>query len=70
MEEYSDMSNEKSEVLVVSSKVKNYIKSTSGLNTSAAIMDILTDKVKELCDQAIENAKNDKRKTVKEKDFS
>jgi histone H3/H4 len=62
-------SNEKSEVLVVSSKVKNYIKSNGGLNTSAAVMDTLSSKVKELCNQAIENAKNDKRKTVKERDF-
>ena len=64
-----DTNKEKSEVLVVSSKVKNYIKTNSGLNSSAAIMDILSSKVKELCDQATENAKNDKRKTVKEKDF-
>ena len=64
-----DTNNEKNEVLVVSSKVKNYIKTNSGLNSSSAIMDILSSKVKELCDQAIENAKNDKRKTVKERDF-
>ncbi len=64
-----DTGNEKSEVLVVSSKVKNYIKEKSGLNSSSAIMDVLTSKVKELCDRAIENAVNDKRKTVKDKDF-
>ncbi|MFQ5470706.1 MAG: hypothetical protein ACE5EH_10425 [Gammaproteobacteria bacterium] len=58
------------EVLVVASKLKNYIRSTSGMNTSANVMDTLSDKVRELCDQAIENAKNDRRKTVKDRDFS
>ena len=65
----NDTANEKAEVLVIASKVKSYIKNTGGLNSSAAIFEILSQKVKEICDAAIENAKNDKRKTVKEKDF-
>jgi len=32
-------------------------------------MDILSDKVRSLCDAAIEKAKADGRKTVQEKDF-
>ena len=56
------------EVLVVASKVKAYIKSKGGMNTSATAIDALSDKVRELCDAAIENAKNDKRKTVKDRD--
>jgi len=58
------------EVLVVASKTKDYIRQASGgMNTSAAVMKVLSGKVRELCDQAIARAKDDKRKTVMEKDF-
>ena len=60
---------EKAEVLVVASKVKNYIKTNSELSTSAEVYNVLSQNVRELCDQAIENAKNAKRKTVMAKDF-
>ena len=63
------MSDSKKEILVVASKVKAYIKSAGGMNTSAAAIEVLSDKVKAICDQAIENAKNDKRKTVKDRDI-
>ncbi len=59
----------KNEVLVVSSKLKSYIKETSGLSTSAAVIDAVSAKIKEMCDKAIQNAKNDKRKTVMDRDF-
>ena len=58
------------ETLVVASKVKNYIKKAGGLNCSAKVISVLSDKVVELCDAAIENAKSSKRKTVLEKDIS
>jgi len=58
------------EVLVVASKLKNYIRAKSGFNTSANVMDALSDRIRELCDQAIENARSDGRKTVKDRDFS
>ena len=57
-----------SEVMVIASKVKAYIKA-SGLNTSGSVMSVLTDKVSALCDQAIASAKNDRRKTVLDRDF-
>ena len=57
------------EVLVITSKVKAYIKSKGGLNTSATAVQALSDKVREICNNAIENAKNDKRKTVKDRDI-
>ena len=60
---------EKVEVVVVASKVKNYIKTNSELSTSAEVYNVLSQKVRELCDQAIESAKNAKRKTVMAKDF-
>lgn len=61
------MSNK--EILVVASKVKKYIKESAGLSTSANVLDELSAKVRELCNQAAENAKNDGRKTVMERDF-
>ncbi len=57
------------EVLVVASKLKNYIRAQSGMNTSSAVMDILSSKIRGLCDAAIENAKREGRKTVMDRDF-
>ncbi len=57
------------EVLVVISKLKKYIKDKSGMNTSAAVAEALTARIRGLCDQAIENAKSDGRKTVMDRDF-
>ncbi len=56
-------------ILVVASKIKKYIKSTSGLNTSAQVMEQLSIKVEELCLNAIKNAVESKRKTVMDKDY-
>lgn len=56
------------EVLVVASKIKNYIREQSGMNTSAGVLDALSDRLREICDQAIENARHDGRKTVKDRD--
>ncbi|OFZ83196.1 MAG: hypothetical protein A2583_01920 [Bdellovibrionales bacterium RIFOXYD1_FULL_53_11] len=58
------------EVLVVASKIKKYIKEKSTLNTSGAVMDALSEKVRVMCDRAIESAKQDSRKTVMDRDFS
>jgi histone H3/H4 len=57
------------EVLVVASKIKNYIRAQSGMNTSAAVMDKLSSRIRELCDQAINSAKSEGRKTVMDRDF-
>lgn len=57
------------DILVVASKIKQYIREKSGgMNTSAGLLDVLTAQVKKICDQAIENAKTDGRKTVKDRD--
>ena len=58
------------EVLVVVSKLKNYIRDASGMNTSGNVAAVLSDLVRSLCDKAIANAKNDGRKTVMDRDFS
>ncbi|MBN2873525.1 MAG: hypothetical protein JXM71_00395 [Spirochaetales bacterium] len=57
------------ETLVISSKVKAFIKEASELKCSAAVIDVLSDKVRALCEAAIQSAKADGRKTVQEKDF-
>jgi len=61
--------SDNNEILVVASKLKNYIRSKSGMNTSASVMEVVSDRIRQMCDQAIENASNDKRKTVKDRDF-
>ena len=63
-------SNSEKEVLVVTSKLKKYIRSAAGMSTSSNVAPALSDTIRNLCDQAIENAKADKRKTVMDRDFS
>jgi len=65
----SEENAEKSETLVVASKLKNYIREKSGMNTSAAVIDVLSNKLRRLCDEAVERAKQDGRKTVMDRDF-
>ena len=57
------------DILVVVSKVKAYIKARSGMNTSDAVMEVLSQEVRHLCDDAIKNAVIDGRKTVMDRDF-
>ncbi|MBX7139192.1 MAG: hypothetical protein K1X83_14555 [Oligoflexia bacterium] len=57
------------DVLVVVSKLKNYIRAASEMNTSGNVAPKLSQIVRMLCDQAIQNAKNDGRKTVMDRDF-
>jgi len=65
----TDESQTPKEALVVASKLKSYIRTKSGMNTSSAVIDALSGKIRSLCDQAIENAKRDGRKTVMDRDF-
>lgn len=58
------------ETLVVVSKVKEYIREKSDMNTAGTVPAILTQVVKDACDKAIEKAKQDGRKTVMDRDFS
>lgn len=60
-----------SEILVVSSKVKSFVKENSGgMNTSASIMEALTRIIEQKCREAIESAKREGRKTVMDRDFN
>ena len=58
-----------SDILVVQSKLKSYIKDKSGMSTSGAVAGKISDIVRHLCDQAIANAEAAKRKTVMDRDF-
>ncbi len=58
-----------SEILVVASKIKSYIKEKSGMNTSGAVPEELSKRVAILLEKAIENAKNDGRKTIMDRDI-
>ena len=57
------------EVLIVASKLKAYVKAKSGLNTSANVLDKLSDMVRVHCDRAIEEAMRNGRKTLMDRDF-
>lgn len=57
------------EVLVVASKLKAYIKSKSDMNTAGNVPGVLSDLIREVADAAIESAKSDGRKTVKDRDI-
>lgn len=64
------MNEGEKEVLVVVSKLKNYIRTASGMNTSGTVGPVLSDILRKLCDGAIEHAKQDGRKTVMDRDFT
>ena len=57
------------DVLVVVSKLKAYVKARSGMNTSDGVVDVLSAKIRKLCDAAIEVAHSDGRKTLMDRDF-
>jgi histone H3/H4 len=58
------------EILVVVSKVKDYIRARSEMNTSDAIMPLLSDILRQVCDDAIDSARAEGRKTVLDRDFN
>ena len=62
--------NSDKEILVVASKIKKYVRSVAGMSTSANVLPKLSDAVRSLCNQAIENARADGRKTVMDRDFT
>ena len=57
------------ETLVVVSKLKDYIKAAGDMNTSSSCHSVISDIIRKACDQAIENARQDGRKTVMDRDF-
>lgn len=65
----SNNANYPKDVLIVASKLKAYVKERYDLNTSANVMDKLSDLVRELTDKAVENAGREGRKTLMDRDF-
>jgi len=57
------------DVLIVASKLKKYIKARSGMNTSDTVMNVLSDRLRALCEDAILRAREDGRRTVMDRDF-
>jgi hypothetical protein len=57
------------EILVIASRLKDYVRSKSAMNTSDAVLDVLSDKLRALCDDAIKRAREAGRSTVLERDF-
>ena len=58
------------EILVFTSKIKKYVSSIAGMSTSANVLPKLSDTIRSLCNQAIENARADGRKTVMDRNFT
>lgn len=58
------------EVLVVVSKMKTYIKEKADMNTAGEVSDTLSEIIRRLCDDAIDKARADGRKTVMSRDFN
>ena len=58
-----------SDIMVVSSKIKKFVREKSEFNTSSEFLAALSKQVEKVCLEAIERARADKRKTVKERDL-
>jgi hypothetical protein len=57
------------EVLVIASRLKEYIHARSEYNTSGSVMDVLSEHLRIVCDRAIDQARSEGRKTVMDRDF-
>jgi histone H3/H4 len=57
------------EVLIVASRLKDYVRAKSGMATSDRVLEPLSRIVRQVCDRAIRNAERDGRKTVLDRDI-
>jgi hypothetical protein len=57
------------DILVVVSKLKAYVRARSGMNTSDTVMEVLSDRLRALCDEGIRRAASVGRKTLMDRDF-
>jgi hypothetical protein len=57
------------DILVVVSKLKNFVKDSSGMNTAGDVMPVLSDIIRKTCSAAVENAEKDGRRTLMARDF-
>ena len=56
------------EILIVASRLKDFVKAASGFNTSDRVLEPLSEIVRRVCLEAIENARRDGRKTLLDRD--
>ncbi len=56
------------EVLIVASRLKDYVRERTGMNTSDKVLGPLSDIVREVIDEACQNAERDGRRTVLDRD--
>lgn len=56
------------EILIIASRLKDYIRARSGFHTSDSVLDPLSDAVRNLCDEAILKAEREGRRTVLDRD--
>ncbi len=56
------------EILIIASRLKDYVRARSGFNTSDKVLEPLSEIVRRVCDEAIRNASRDGRRTVLERD--
>ncbi|MCB1110038.1 MAG: hypothetical protein KDK64_03590 [Chlamydiia bacterium] len=59
----------KSELLIKKSLVQDYIKSEGDFRISKESFEVLSDRVKDLCDEALDRAEMNRRKTIQRQDF-
>lgn len=57
------------EILIVASRLKDYVRARSGYNTSDRVLEPLSEIVRRVVEQAIENARRDGRMTVLDRDI-
>jgi len=57
------------EVLIIASRLKDYVRAKAGYNTSDRVLEPLSEVVRRVVDQAIENARRDGRMTVLDRDI-
>jgi hypothetical protein len=62
--------DEETDILVVMSKLKHFVRQHSGLNTSAGVAEALSDIVRQHCRHAMEKAQQAGRKTLMDRDFT
>jgi hypothetical protein len=58
------------EVLIIASRLKDYVRARSGYNTSDSVLDPLSELVRRAIDDAIDAARREGRKTVLDRDVA
>ena len=66
----SAAASEDTDILIVMSKLKHFVRQHSGLNTSTGVAEALSNLVRQHCRLAIEKAQQAGRKTLMDRDFS